>query len=217
MKVLYLTLAVFITDQLTKLAVKGFSIPFLNISWEGMDYGHSMNVIGEFLRITFVENPGMAFGLDVGPIQKLFLSIFTFIAAIGLLYYLYKSRHSSFALRVGLSLILAGALGNLIDRAFYGVFFNYAPFLYGHVVDFIQVEFWDFTLFGHTYETWPIFNVADSAVTIGVAIILIFHREEKSSKENEIEDSKDENTFETSVNNNEIENGENNNGKEISV
>jgi signal peptidase II len=217
LKVLYLTLAVFITDQFTKLAVKGFSIPFLNINWEGMDYGQSINVIGNFLRITFVENPGMAFGLDVGPIQKLFLSIFTFVAAFGLLYYLYKQRNSGFALRLGLSLILAGALGNLIDRAFYGVFFDYAPFLYGHVVDFIQVEFWDFTLFGHTYETWPIFNIADSAVTVGVAIILIFHREEESSIENEIEENKDENTSEASVTNNEIENGENNNGKEISV
>lgn len=217
MKVLYLTLAVFITDQFSKLAVKGFSIPFLNVNWEGMDYGQSINVIGKFLRITFVENPGMAFGLDVGPIQKLFLSLFTFAAAAALLYYLYKSRNRSLALRLGLALILAGALGNLIDRAFYGVFFGYAPLLYGHVVDFIQVEFWDFTLFGHTYETWPIFNVADSAVTIGVAIILIFHREEESSKKNEIEETMDDSTYLTSVNNNDIENGEDNNREEISV
>ena len=75
MKVLYLTLAVFITDQATILAVKGFAIPWLNFNWEGMNYGESINVIGNFLRITFVENPGMAFGLDVGPIQKLLLSI----------------------------------------------------------------------------------------------------------------------------------------------
>ena len=177
MKVLYLTLIVFITDQVSKLAVKGFSIPFLHFSWVGMDYGESINVIGTFLRITFVENPGMAFGLDVGPIQKLFLSVFTILAAIGILYYLYKSRERDFALRLGLSLILAGALGNMVDRIFYGAFFNYAPLMYGRVVDFIQVEFWDFTLFGNTYETWPIFNVADSAVTVGVAVILLFHRE----------------------------------------
>ena len=153
MKVLYLTLVVFITDQVSKLAVKGFSIPWFNVNWEGMDYGQSINVIGTFLRITFVENPGMAFGLDVGPTQKFFLSIFTFIAAGGILYYLYRSRERDFALRLGLSLILAGALGNLIDRAFYGVFFDYAPLMYGRVVDFIQVEFWDFTIFGRTYET----------------------------------------------------------------
>ena len=139
----------------------------------------------------------MAFGLDVGPIQKLFLSIFTFIAAGGILYYLYRSRESDFALRLGLSLILAGALGNLIDRAFYGVFFDYAPLMYGRVVDFIQIEFWDFTLFGHTYETWPIFNIADSAVTVGVFIILFFHKEEEfvKSKDDNVEDLNDENEF----------------------
>ena len=177
MKVLYVTLVVFLTDQISKLAVKGFSITSINFNWEGMHYGQSINVIGDFLRITFVENSGMAFGLEVGVIQKFFLTAFTFIAAIGLFYYLYKSQKRDFPLRLGLALILAGALGNLIDRAFYGIIFNYAPLLYGRVVDFIQVEFWDFTLFGNTYETWPIFNIADSAVTIGVAIILLFHKD----------------------------------------
>jgi len=177
LKVLYVTLVVFLTDQISKLAVKGFSITSINFNWEGMHYGQSINVIGDFLRITFVENSGMAFGLEVGVIQKFFLTTFTFIAAIGLFYYLYKSQKRDFPLRLGLALILAGALGNLIDRAFYGIIFNYAPLLYGRVVDFIQVEFWDFTLFGNTYETWPIFNIADSAVTIGVAIILLFHKD----------------------------------------
>ena len=213
MKVLYLTLVVFITDQVTKVAVKGFSIPWSDINWEGMDYGQSINVIGTFLRITFVENPGMAFGLDVGPIQKLFLSIFTFIAAGGILYYLYLSKERDFALRLGLSLILAGALGNFIDRAFYGVFYDYAPLMYGRVVDFIQVEFWDFTLFGHTYETWPIFNVADSAVTIGVFIILFFHKEEEivESKNENVEDLNEESKIE------ELENGKDNNREEVSI
>ena len=184
MKVLYVTLVVFLTDQISKLAVKGFSIPSINFNWEGMHYGQSINVIGDFLRITFVENSGMAFGLEVGVIQKFFLTAFTFIAAIGLFYYLYKSQKRDFPLRLGLALILAGALGNLIDRAFYGIIFNYAPLLYGRVVDFIQVEFWDFTLFGNTYETWPIFNIADSAVTVGVAIILLLHRENSTNDEN---------------------------------
>ena len=184
MKVLYVTLVVFLTDQISKLAVKGFSITSINFNWEGMHYGQSINVIGDFLRITFVENSGMAFGLEVGVIQKFFLTAFTFIAAIGLFYYLYKSQKRDFPLRLGLALILAGALGNLIDRAFYGIIFNYAPLLYGRVVDFIQVEFWDFTLFGNTYETWPIFNIADSAVTVGVAIILLLHRENSTNDEN---------------------------------
>ena len=217
MKVLYLTLIVFITDQVSKLAVKGFSIPFLDFNWVGMDYGQSINVIGTFLRITFVENPGMAFGLDVGPTQKLFLSIFTIFAAIGILYYLYKSRERDFALRLGLSLILAGALGNMVDRTLYGVFFDYAPLMYGRVVDFIQVEFWDFSLFGHTYETWPIFNIADSAVTVGVAVILLFHKEittEEDLTDIKASDNDDYKNIESVDTTN---NGENNNRENISV
>ncbi|MBU0474161.1 MAG: signal peptidase II [Bacteroidetes bacterium] len=204
MKILYVTLAVFLTDQASKLAVKGFSIPFLNINWEGMDYGQSINVIGNFLRITFVENSGMAFGFEVGIVQKFFLTIFTFLAAIGLFYYLYKSQKRDFPLRLGLALILAGALGNLIDRAFYGIIFDYAPLLYGRVVDFIQVEFWDFTLFGNTYETWPIFNVADSAVTVGVAIILLFHRENAIIENTETDEVTDKisTVAENNINNN---------------
>lgn len=212
MRVLYLTFAVFIADQLSKLAVKGFSIPFLDFDWVGMEYGESINVIGTFLRITFVENPGMAFGLDVGPTQKFFLSIFTFVAVFGLFYYLYKSRERDFALRVGIALILAGALGNLIDRAFYGVFFDYAPIMYGRVVDFIQVEFWDFSLFGHTYETWPIFNVADSSVTVGVAVILLFHKEKRVEESTIPDDAENINPT-----NEEMANGEDNNREEVSI
>jgi len=204
LKVLYVTLVVFLTDQISKLAVKGFAIPFLNINWEGMDYGQSISVIGDFLRITFVENSGMAFGLEVGVVQKFFLSTFTFVAAIGLFYYLYKSKERDLPLRLGLAFILAGALGNLIDRAFYGVIFDYAPLLYGRVVDFIQVEFWDFTLFGNTYETWPIFNIADSSVTIGVAIILLFHKEKSTDENNAIDEKLDE--FANAKENNNITN-----------
>ncbi len=217
MKVIYISLSVFIIDQLSKLAVKGISIPFLNIDWTGMFYGESIEVIGTFLRITFVENPGMAFGFEVGVIQKLFLSIFTLIAAFAIFYYLYKSRNGSLALRIGLALILGGALGNLIDRMFYGIIFDYAPLFYGKVVDFIQVEFWDFTLFGHTYETWPIFNVADSAVSVGVAVILIFHREKKTENLPESNESNLDNEEELSPQPEVLENGENNNREKISV
>ena len=182
-----------------------------------MHYGESIEIIGTFLRITFVENPGMAFGFEVGVIQKLFLSLFTLVAAIAIFYYLYKSKNGSLALRIGLALILGGALGNLMDRAFYGLFYDYAPLFYGKVVDFIQVEFWDFTLFGHTYETWPIFNIADSAVSVGVVVILLFHREEKKEELPEVKNivSDDEETF--SKQPNKLENGENNNREKVSI
>jgi len=177
LKVLYITLVVFLADQISKLVVKGISIPQLNIDIPGMFYGQSINVIESFFWITFVENPGMAFGIDVGDGQKLFLSLFSLLASVAIIYYLYKVRNGSLVLKVGLALILGGALGNLVDRTFYGLFYDYAPIFYGRVVDFFQVEFWDFTLFGHTYEKWPIFNVADAAVTSGVLLIIIFHRE----------------------------------------
>ena len=217
MKVLYISLSVFIIDQLSKLAVKGISIPFLNIDWNGMFYGESIEIIGTFLRITFVENPGMAFGFEVSVIQKLFLSIFTLVAAVAIFYYLYKSKNDSLALRIGLALILGGALGNLMDRSLYGLIYGYAPLFYGKVVDFIQVEFWDFTLFGHTYETWPIFNVADSAVSVGVAIILIFHREKKIENLPNLSETNLDNEEELSPQSEILENGENNNREEISV
>lgn len=216
MKVLYISLGVFLTDQLSKLAVKGFSIPFLNFNWEGMHYGQSINIIGKFFRITYVENPGMAFGFEVGVIQKLFLSLFTLVAAIAIFYYLYRSKDASLALRVGLALILGGALGNLIDRTFYGVIFGYAPMFYGKVVDFLQLEFWDFTLFGHTYETWPIFNIADSAVSVGVGVILVFHREKK----HELADSDEITSDDANKHSPQpkiLENDENSNREKISV
>ena len=179
MRVLYITLFVFIADQVSKLFVKGFKIPSLGIEWEGMFYGQSIELIGDFLKLTFVENPGMAFGIDVGEGSKLLLSLFSLAASIGILIYLYKLRNERFIVRLSLALILAGALGNFIDRAFYGVLYDYAPLFYGKVVDFINVEFWDFTIMGRTYERWPIFNFADAAVTVGVILLIIFHREEK--------------------------------------
>lgn len=202
MRVLYISFFVVIVDQVTKILVKGFSIPFLNFNYEGMRIGQSFSVIGDFFKITFVENPGMAFGISVGVGSKLFLSLFSLIASIGLIYYIYKIRHESFINRLSIALILGGAVGNFIDRAFYGVFYNYAPLMYGKVVDFFQVEFWDFTLFGKTYETWPIFNIADASVTIGVILMLIFHGriyadEEEEKEEKSVETQTEELNGET--------------------
>jgi signal peptidase II len=200
LRVLYLTGFLFIADQVTKLFVKGFKIPFLDVDVAGMNYGQSIEVIGTFFKFTFVENPGMAFGITVGDGSKLLLSLFSLVASFGILYYLYRSRNEKLVIRIALALILAGALGNLIDRTFYGVFYGYAPLFYGKVVDFLNVEFWDFTIFGHTYERWPIFNIADASVTVGVVLLIIFHRETdlKSKAEDENDDSIDELSIENS-------------------
>lgn len=181
MKVLYLSLFVVIADQVTKFFVKGIRIPFLGINIEGMPFGSSKPVMGNFVKITFIENQGMAFGLDVG--HKMFLTIFTIVASIVILYYIYKHRKDGKLIRISLAFILAGAIGNLIDRTFYGLIYNYAPAFYGKVVDFVQVDFWHFTIFGRTYTSWPIFNVADISVTIGFLIILLFHRKVFKHKE----------------------------------
>jgi len=165
-----------ILDQISKLLIKGINLPFLNINHEGMEYGQSINIIGTIFKFTFVENPGMAFGIDVGGYSKFFLSLFSLVASIGILIYIYKVREQKLLYRLSLALILGGAVGNLIDRFFYGVIFDYAPLLYGRVVDFLHFDALGFTIFGKTFDSFPIFNVADSAVTIGVAILLIFHK-----------------------------------------
>lgn len=167
LRVLYLSAAVIVLDQATKLLVKGFSLPMLSIHHAGMQLGSSVSLLGNAIRLTYIENPGMAFGLEIG--SQLVLALFSLAASAGVFYYLYTVRDQVFIVRVSLALILGGAVGNLIDRVFYGVLFGEAPLFYGKVVDFIDVNVLHLSRFG-------IFNVADAAVTTGVVLILIFHR-----------------------------------------
>ena len=183
MKALYLTFIVVIVDQVTKLFVKGFSIPFLGIDYDGMYLGQMIPVWGDFFRFTFVENPGMAFGYDPGSSFKLIISIFSLVASIGLVFYLFAIRNKSLSLRIAIALILGGAIGNLIDRTFYGVLFDYAPLFYGKVVDFFDFDFFNFTLFGRSYDRWPVFNIADAAVTIGVLVLVLFYKKHQEEDE----------------------------------
>ena len=186
MRVLFVSLTVVIIDQISKLTIKGFSFPLLKINYEGMYQGERIHVIGNFFRITFIENPGMAFGFDPGVSFKLWISIFSILASIGLIAYIYHVRKQSITLRLALAFILGGAIGNLIDRMFYGILYGYAPLFYGHVVDFLDFDFFHFTLFGRTFDRWPIFNVADAAVTIGVVILLFFYNQKHREENKEI-------------------------------
>lgn len=165
-------LLLILLDQASKLAVKGFTL--FGIEHVGMFPGQSISVIGDVVRFTFVENPGMAFGITFGA-GKVFLTSFSLIASFGLAWYLHKLSGFSAAVRIGVTLILAGALGNFIDRAFYGVFFGEAPLFFGYVVDFIQIDIPDITVFGQTWYHWPVFNVADSCVTCGMITMLLFN------------------------------------------
>jgi signal peptidase II len=173
-----------IFDQFSKLLVKGFSIPFLGIYHKGLDYGSSIDLISNFFRITYIENPGMAFGIEFGG--KLFLSLFTIFATILIIYFIYRNRNQSLYLRVSLAFILGGAIGNMIDRLFYGVIYGYAPLFFGKVVDFFHIDIPNFKLFGKTFYTWPIFNLADIWVTTGFILIIfgykwIFRKDETGS------------------------------------
>lgn len=128
-----------ILDQVTKLIVR-----------KGMDIGESYTVLGQFLRITYVENPGIAFGIRVGN-GSLF-TILSLLASVGVIVYLITHWDEGIGVKASLALILGGAFGNLIDRI-----------LYRRVVDFIDV--------GIKNTRWPVFNLADSAVVIGMVIL----------------------------------------------
>jgi signal peptidase II len=183
LRILITSVLIIIIDQLSKFYVKGFYIPVLGIHHPGIGYGEKHEIIGSLLRITFVENPGMAFGINIGISSKLFLSIFSIVASVGILIYLYNNREQGFMLRFSLAMILGGAVGNLIDRVFYGVLYGYAPLFQGKVVDFIDIDFFDINLFGTLYDRWPIFNVADMAVSIGVILLIFFSRKNTSGEE----------------------------------
>lgn len=170
MRALWITFAIVVIDQVSKMLVKGISIPLLGLHIQGMRYGSSIPVFGDFFRLTYIENPGMAFGFDPGG--KLFFSLFSIALSIGILYYLYHARNDRWGMKVALALILGGAIGNMIDRTFYSVIFEDGPLFHGKVVDFFDVDFFNIEIFGYALTRWPVFNVADAAVTTGIVMLL---------------------------------------------
>ena len=185
---LLITGVVILLDQIIKIWIK-----------TTMAYGDHINVIGDYFQLFFIENNGMAFGMELGgDWGKLALSLFRVFAVFGIAYYIYRlSRDkASKYLIAAMSLILAGALGNIIDSVFYGKIFSasygnevavlfppeggYASWMHGKVVDMFY--------FTGRWPSWvpnvggemifpPIWNLADASITIGVALILIFYRQ----------------------------------------
>jgi len=173
-RIVLVSVLIVVADQLAKVSVKGIDLPALGLKVRGLVYGASIPIIGDFLRLTYIENPGMAFGIDVGG--KLFFSLFSVAASAGILYYLYRAKDEPLLFRLSLAMILGGAVGNLIDRVFYGVIYGDGALFYGRVVDFIDVDFFNFSIFGYTMHRWPVFNIADACVTCGVLLMLFTHR-----------------------------------------
>lgn len=139
--ILLLPAAVLVLDQAIKLAAKHY----LNLH-------HSHRVIGHFLRLTLVENVGMAFSLQFG--KPAFFSIFGVLAVVVVFILLLRLRQARFITRLALALLLGGAAGNLTDR-----------FAYGGVIDFIEMDLGVMTL--------PVFNLADAAVTLGLVMLVL--------------------------------------------
>ncbi len=152
-----------------------------------MFIGQEFHLIKNFAIIHFTENNGMAFGMEFGgEAGKLALSLFRILAVIGIgygLHHLIKHKYHR-GLILNVALIFSGALGNIIDSVFYGVIYNYEKLFHGRVVDMFYFPI----IQGH-YPTWfpiwagedfvffrPVFNIADSAISIGVIMILIFQK-----------------------------------------
>ncbi|MEM1270834.1 MAG: signal peptidase II, partial [Bacteroidota bacterium] len=144
--------------------------------------GESIPVIGDWFKLTFTENPGMAFGITLG--HPMLVTVFAMIATVLIILYLWYLRGTSFGYRVGLSFILGGAIGNIIDRVFYGLYFGYGGLLEGQVVDFIHFDVWRGRLpewipfIGGGYTSlFPIWNVADMAIVLGVVAVLVMQNQ----------------------------------------
>ena len=173
-KLLILGILLVVIDQVIKIVVK-----------VNMQIGQHIYVIGNWFQILFIENEGMAFGMKFGgAVGKFLLSFFRiglFAALCWWISTLVKKSTVPTGVIVGLTLITAGAFGNIIDSLFYGLIFGYAPFMFGRVVDMFF-----FPIIDTTWPAWmpfvggnhflffaPVFNFADSCVTVG-AIYLIF-------------------------------------------
>jgi len=177
-----LSFAIIVLDQVVKMLVHF-----------NMEYGiiGQIKVFGDWFKLHYTLNPGMAFGLEIGSeYGKLILTLGRLVVMFGLVFAIAKfikegKSHPGFL--YCLSLILGGAIGNVIDSTFYGVLLNNAPdgvptpWFHGQVIDMFYVDIWEGMvpdwipfLGGQFYSLWPIFNVADASIFCSILILALF-------------------------------------------
>jgi len=179
-----ISLLVIAIDQVVKMAVHF-----------NMDLGAKgqIKIFGDWFKLHYLTNPGMAFGMQIGFIDngKLVLTLFRLAAMVAIGYYLYTlyKKETSKGLLICIAMILGGAIGNLVDSIFYGVFLDNAPYdaptpwFYGQVVDMFYIDIWEgriadwVPILGGDYMAlWPVFNIADASIFMGITFILIFQK-----------------------------------------
>ena len=149
-------------------------------------------IFGEFFKLHYLTNPGMAFGMKLDfEYGKLILTVFRIGAMFAIGYYLYSlvQKQANKGLIICIALILGGAIGNLIDSVFYGVFLDNAPYdsptpwFHGQVVDMFYIDIWEgylpdwLPLLGGDYMAlWPVFNIADASIFVAICIIIIYQK-----------------------------------------
>ena len=187
-KLIILGIAMIVIDQIIKVLVK-----------TNMDLGESINVIGDWFKLNFVLNDGMAFGMAFGGVAgKLILSLFRIALSAGLIWWiskLYKRQDTPTGVLVGLTLITAGAIGNIIDCFFYGLIWPEttmagAPFafMFGQVVDMFYFPLFDYDFWGFKGTFFgAVFNFADACVTCGAIYLLLFQYKFFSKEDKKIE------------------------------
>lgn len=207
-QVTLLIILLLIIDQIVKIWIKTH-----------MTLGESISVFGSWFQIYFIENNGMAFGMQLGgTFGKFLLSFFRIVLVAGIIYYLRRVIKSGApkGVLIGIALILVGAIGNIFDSLFYGLIFSestysqvatlfpegggYAPFLFGKVVDMLYFPLID-TILPDWFPIWggerfvffrPIFNIADSCITIGVFYLILFKRDYFNGSSASVSDAKSE-------------------------